>query len=128
MYEKNPGWEWENAVSGAATGIIGITLVLLAAVLLTIAIVLLREIVRIYMARAFNAELATARALWIALAVFLGLVVLALTPFLAGIAPYLLAWGFLGFVIFVEGCDLYEQQQESLGAGSDGLLLGANMP
>src|SRR5438093_615423 len=97
MYTKNPGWEWENAVSDATTGMIGITFVLLAAILLTITVVLLWEIARIYRARAFNASSPTARLLWIALAVFLALVVLAFAV-VSSATPYIIAWSFLGFV------------------------------
>ena len=127
MYTRNPFWDWENDVSGAATGIVAITLILLAGILLTVFFVLLKEIVRIYQDRALNSSTLTAKLLWIALAVFLALIVYACYPAWTDASAYIISWGFLAFVIFVEGCDLLAPRL-ALADTDDGLLLGEEAP
>lgn len=110
MQPYRQGYDWEDA---AATGIAGLCLVVaivVAAFLMTILIILTRELIRVYQSRATQPTL-VARILWVALALLLGVWLVAgllLThAATTGLGAYSAAWAFLLFVVVVEGADVY---------------------
>lgn len=114
-YRHNPDWGWE---STAATGFAGLLIVaakMVIAIAITILVILLTELGRIFMKRGFK-QSTTARVLWIALAANIGLTLLTgflmTNPATFPIGLYLSSWGFLGFTLVVIGCELYEQRQD----------------
>lgn len=127
-YTRNPFWQWENEVSSATVGIILTVIVVGAAILLTLLLILLKELWRIYQTRALNQpHSTTARTLWTALILFLGILLLSVFLGVAAgagtIAGYLAAWSFLLFVIVVEAADHFSPPAID-APGDEGLVLG----
>jgi hypothetical protein len=127
---RNPFVEWESAVSNTVAGLIGLIVLISLIVAIAIVVVLLTEVWRVYRTRAFGQSTATARYLYVALAVLLGIwsfaVWLAGDPGLAPAGSYIASWAFLIFVIFVEGADYFARGQEERLA-PDGLSLGRDV-
>lgn len=112
-YRQNPDWGWESLATEGTAGVMVVAIVL-AAILVTILIAIVKEVARIYLARAFQPT-KTARILWLALAglgtAWLVAVVLANLG-MVSTSVYLASWSFLTFVVVVEGCDLYERRYD----------------
>lgn len=126
-YARNPFWQWENDVSSATVGVILAIIVVATAILLTLLLILLKELWRIYQDRAQgDPDSPTARVLWFALAAFLGALllgaVLAVLTGAVSIALLLAAWSFLIFVVVVELADHWTPTTAI--PGGEGLVLG----
>lgn len=119
-YGYRRGWDWESELAG---GMITLAL-LVAAILITLSVVVTLELGRIYVARALRPS-PVQRFLWLALAALLGCWLLAgaLVAFPATVAlgVYLAAWSFLAFVIGVELADRYAAQFDAPVPGELGL-------
>lgn len=105
--------DWGDALSSQVANWMMAYALLMMAVAITIFIATLKEIPRIFAERGFQPT-RTARILWIALAALLGLwllaAILATNPATVVLATYIASWGFLAFVMVVEGCDLYQRR------------------
>jgi hypothetical protein len=110
-YRRN--WSFEDQMIEGLAGLMLWATIIVSAIVMTILIVLLKELGRVYAARAFQPT-RTARVLWIALAGLVGLwllgAVLATNPANAVLGAYIASWAFLAFVLVVEGCDQYEKR------------------
>lgn len=130
-YTRNPFWQWETDASSESVGIILAIITTIAAILLTLLIILLKDLWRIYQTHAqLDPNSPTARLLWIALAGFAGIIAVctALAVF-AGAAAFAVpvaAWSFLVFVVVVEVADRTAPDPLTLPSG-EGLLLGENV-
>lgn len=108
-YERGSNWEDElaEALAGTLAGLAILAAIVLVVATVTLVIVVMKEIVRVYMTRVSDARYG--KLLWGALAVFLGLLLvaglLAATPAAsAGLA--IASWAFLAFIIAVEAVDV----------------------
>jgi hypothetical protein len=102
-------------VDGILGGVLIMILVVVVAAVVTALLVILKELVAIYLRRAGQGTEA-ARILWIALAVFLVILLcsglLATSPVTAGLGMMLASWGFLGLVVVTEGCEWWAQRHD----------------
>ena len=131
MYVQNPWWSWENEVSGAAAGILAMAVIFALAVVVTIVGIMLTEIWRVYETRAIRQPNSpSARVLWIALMLFLGVLILAgflvtTAPLLAAWALPMVTWSFLIYVIVVEFTDYYASHEVRTLAGQEEGVAGS---
>src|SRR5712692_7604005 len=97
-----------DAFTVAATTLVIVGLLAAGAFVIKLVVALATELFRIYKARAFQPT-TTARILWGALALLIGLwclaAVLATNILTMPAAAYIATWSFLGFVVCAEGCD-----------------------
>jgi hypothetical protein len=114
-YHRNPNWDWENAGADGLAGLVILACVVVAAVAITLLVLLFRELGRIYIEHAFK-RTRTASVLWANLA---GLVLLLLVAAaigssraMAGAGGVLASAAWCGFLIVAEGCDCYEKRFE----------------
>lgn len=108
------GRNWGDALAGGLTALAVAAVALVAIAVATFFLCLCTEVARVYASRAIKKTTRTARILWILLAAFLGVLLVAAAlgsaPATAGFGALLAGWGFLAWVVGVEGCDLYEQR------------------
>lgn len=118
-YQRNPHWGWEDYAANNLVGLIILGCIIAAAVAVTVAVVLFREISRIYLAHAVN-ESRTAVILWSNLGALcvalLVAVVLGHDPGTASAGWAVAVFAWCAFLLIAEGCDLYEG---SRGGGKD---------
>jgi len=123
-YQRNPNWGWEDAAAEGLAGLITVGCIATAAVAVTIAIVIIREIGRIYLERVVRGRSETASILWANLAALLFLLLVAgllgANPDTASAAVILACSAWTMFCLVTEGCDIYESRfdvpkQEALG-------------
>lgn len=116
-YRKNPDWSWDSAA--AATGMTGLMIfmaILISAVVLTLILILMRELIRIWISRA-GQPTRSANILRISLVSLLGCwlvlgALMALSPATLEIALVVASFAFLAFVIVAEICDIVEQKND----------------
>ncbi len=121
MRSYQQGFDWEDAWVDGWMGLI----VAGAAMLITIILVLAKEVARIYLAHAFTAS-RTARVLWAALAGLVLIWCIAALLVAGGEQAFtgllLASYGFLAFVVAIEGCDLIAAHQAREDAAALGEL------
>lgn len=126
-YTRNPFWQWENEVSQTTAGLIGVIAITVAAIVLTLILILLKEMVRIYQTHALHQNSTTAKQLWAALVIFIGVWLLcaglAAIPGLAVLAGYIASWSLFIFVVFVEVTDMTASRSQ-VPPEEEGVVLG----
>lgn len=110
MYPYRRG-TWGDQLAGEGVTLIIILTIIVAAIVVAVIIAMAKELFRIFAERGFDGS-AVSRTLWYALLTFFGLCTLAgvlvlLVPAAGTVSAYAVAWGFLLFVIAVEGVDRY---------------------
>lgn len=105
MWRYYPTWSLEEMVVDSVATIVLIALLNIAAIIVTLLLILLKELWRIFRAHGMAGHQGSL-ILWLALGLFLLSFALFAVPGAVRVAPYLVAWSFLALCVIGEGVDL----------------------